>query len=175
MLSALFLLSHIDEEVSYFGYSIIFYLAYVAVSTLHTVYIVTNLRSKYSTLAGLRFILLNVFFEVPFNVLFLSLYTVLGDYSFTNPTSSLSPSLFVALTPLAFIFIAFCLVESKRAPHDHTEAESELVGGHLIEFGGRTLLIFFICEYLHLYFCVFLLATFILGGPSSVNFLYLLT
>ena len=171
LVSCLFLLCHIDLEVSFFQFSLILYFSYVGVSTLYLLYILSTLRSKYSTLAGLRIALLTIFFEVPFNILFLSLYLFWGDYTVSMTLLPSAPNLLVMLTPFAFLFILFSLVETKRAPHDHTEAESELVGGHLIEFGGRALLIFFICEYLHLYFCLFFLLTVLLGGSTSFSLL----
>lgn len=69
----------------------------------------------------------------------------------------------LAVPTLALAIVAFALFEAKRAPYDHTEAESELVAGHLIEFGGRYLLLYFICEYAHVYFCVFTLSAFLIG------------
>lgn len=176
LLSCLFLLCHIDEELSFFNFSLLLYFAYVGVSTLYLLFLISTLRSKYSTLAGLRVALLTIFFEVPFNLIFLYLYLMWGDYTVSSLLSTNSLNLTIAALPLSLLFIFFNLVETKRAPHDHTEAESELVGGHLIEFGGRTLLVFFICEYLHLYFCIFFLLTVVLGGPTSVSFLsYLLS
>ena len=73
----------------------------------------------------------------------------------------------LAVPPLALLFGLYALFEAKRAPFDHTEAESELVAGHLVEFGGRSLLFFFLCEYVHVYFCIFLVLVFALGGPSQ--------
>lgn len=72
-------------------------------------------------------------------------------------------------TPVvAGALLAFSLFESRRAPFDHTEAESELVAGHLVEFGGRALLVFFLCEYTHLYVCVFTVVVLVVGsGPAS--------
>lgn len=60
--------------------------------------------------------------------------------------------------------MAYALFEARRPPMDHTEAESELVAGHLVEFGGRSLLAFFICEYAHVYFCLFGILTLNCGG-----------
>ena len=60
----------------------------------------------------------------------------------------------------------YALFEAKRAPFDHSEAESELVAGHMVEYGGRALLFFYLCEYTHLLFCLFLLFTFCLGGGA---------
>jgi NADH-quinone oxidoreductase subunit H len=65
---------------------------------------------------------------------------------------------------MALGLLLFCLFEAKRPPFDHSEAESELVAGHLIEFGGRLLLFFFMCEYVHMYACAYVLLTAVLGG-----------
>ena len=64
---------------------------------------------------------------------------------------------------------AYVLLEGKRAPFDHTEAESELVAGHFVEFGGRTLLIMYICEYIHVFVCIYLFCVFVLGGSWGVR------
>lgn len=90
----------------------------------------------------------------------------MGGYAFDDfyeANSLLSPS--CAIPPLALAIFMHTLVEAKRAPFDHAEAESELVAGHLTEFGGRTLLFMYICEYIHVFFSVFLVSVFVVGGP----------
>lgn len=62
--------------------------------------------------------------------------------------------------PAASTFIVVMFLESKRAPFDHSETESEVVAGYATEYNGPMLLIFFLCEYLHLiissiHFCIF--------------------
>ena len=42
------------------------------------------------------------------------------------------------------------ILESKRTPFDHAETEAEVVAGYATEYGGPMLLMFFLCEYLHL-------------------------
>lgn len=64
------------------------------------------------------------------------------------------------------MFFLYTLFEAKRAPFDHTEAESELVAGHQVELGGRALLFLFLCEYVHLYLCLFLILTLCLGSAD---------
>lgn len=68
---------------------------------------------------------------------------------------------------VGLVLVAYALFEARRPPMDHTEAESELVAGHLVEFGGRSLLAFFICEYAHVYFCLFAILTLGAGGLWS--------
>ena len=62
--------------------------------------------------------------------------------------------------PAAATFIVVLFLESKRAPFDHSETESEVVSGYATEYNGPMLLMFFLCEYLHLiiaslHFCIF--------------------
>lgn len=71
------------------------------------------------------------------------------------------------MPPLALTFLLYIIFEAKRAPFDHSEAESELVVGHLVEFGGRALLFFFICEYIHFGLAIFFVVA-LLGGAGAV-------
>jgi len=126
----------------YSDFQLFIYLVYVSITNIYTINLILSLKSKYSTIAGLRLCLLTIFFEVPSTTLILLTYYIYSDYSFYM-FINISTSLFF-ISPIIFsIFIIYLLFESKRAPFDHTEAESELVAGHLIEFGGRTLFIFF--------------------------------
>lgn len=64
--------------------------------------------------------------------------------------------------PAASTFLVVLFLESKRAPFDHSETESEVVAGYATEYNGPMLLMFFLCEYLHLiiaslHFCIFFL------------------
>lgn len=122
-------------------------------------------RSKYSSLAAGRLLLVSVFLEVFFTLCFLFLYWHAAGYSFDDTAEANGAAwLFLALPPLASMLFLYTLFEAKRAPFDHSEAESELVAGHMVEFGGRALLFFLLCEYIHLYFCLFLILTLCFGA-----------
>lgn len=121
-------------------------------------------KSKYATLAGARALLVSVFLEVFFALIFLILYTHSGGFNFGDIGSE--PAV-LALPPLGIWLFLYALVEAKRAPFDHTEAESELVAGHLVEFSGRTLLFFYLSEYAHVITCVFLVFILVLGGSFN--------
>jgi len=125
-------------------------------------HLVAGLRSKYAVLAAGRVLLVAVLMEVTFLGLFLTLYTHVGGYGFEELAAA--PCLFLVLPPMALTLILFALFEAKRPPFDHSEAESELVAGHLVEFGGRALLFFYMCEYVHMYACAYLLLTAVLGA-----------
>lgn len=164
LLSTLFYLSNSYSSVFFLDFIFFLFLGYVAISNFFFIYLVITLKSKYSTLAALRSIVLVLFFEVPFNVFILYLYVYFGDYVFKMFYLT-SNVLWLWNIPVFCFFLFYSLFESKRAPFDHTEAESELVAGHLIEYGGRLLLIFFICEYIHGFFNIFILMLAVVG-PS---------
>ena len=141
------------------------FIAYSNYSSLLMIGLVNLTRSKYASVATTRFAVLGAMSELFFSALFLFLFIRAGGYS-ADAVMELDPIVLFGTPPLALCLILFVLFEAKRAPMDHTEAESELVAGHLVEFGGRTLLVFFVCEYLHVYFCLFALVTLVLGGGS---------
>lgn len=173
LISTIFYISNNYTSIYYLDFMFFLFLGYVSVSNFFFIYLVITLKSKYSTLAALRSVVLILFFEVPFNIFILFIYTYFGDYVFKMfyMTSSV---LWVWCLPIFFIFLFFSLFESKRAPFDHTEAESELVAGHLIEYGGRLLLVFFICEYIHGFFNIFIVLVSVLGPSSYFLFFDLL-
>jgi NADH-quinone oxidoreductase subunit H len=56
------------------------------------------------------------------------------------------------------------LLESKRAPFDHSETEAEVVAGYAVEYSGPMLLIFYLAEYLHLIIASVHFVLFFFGG-----------
>jgi NADH-quinone oxidoreductase subunit H len=76
--------------------------------------------------------------------------------------------------PAASAFIVVLFLESKRAPFDHAETESEVVAGYATEYNGPMMLMFFLCEYLHLIISAIHFILFFFGGWYSLNLLTLL-
>jgi len=66
--------------------------------------------------------------------------------------------------PAASGFVIVLFLESKRAPFDHAETESEVVAGYSTEYNGPMLLMFFLAEYLHLVISAIHFILFFSGG-----------
>lgn len=66
--------------------------------------------------------------------------------------------------PAASGFVIVLFLESKRAPFDHAETESEVVAGYATEYNGPMLLMFFLAEYLHLVISAIHFILFFSGG-----------
>ena len=71
--------------------------------------------------------------------------------------------------PAASGFIVVLFLESKRAPFDHSETESEVVAGYSTEYNGPMLLMFFLAEYLHLIIAAIHFSLFFIGGWLSLD------
>jgi NADH-quinone oxidoreductase subunit H len=76
--------------------------------------------------------------------------------------------LFFGLSGL--IIITF-LLETSRAPFDLPEAESELVTGYTTEYGGFFFGLYYLGEYLHLFFFSLIISIIFFGGWELPNFL----
>jgi NADH-quinone oxidoreductase subunit H len=67
--------------------------------------------------------------------------------------------------PVAFfLFMAAAIAESKRAPFDVAEAESELVAGYFTEYSGMKFLMFWMGEFVEIVVISGLVATLFFGG-----------
>lgn len=64
---------------------------------------------------------------------------------------------------LGMIVITF-LLETNRAPFDLAEAESEIVTGYTVEYGGFYFALYYLGEYFHLFFFSMVVSLVLLGG-----------
>jgi NADH-quinone oxidoreductase subunit H len=64
---------------------------------------------------------------------------------------------------LGLIIIAF-LLETNRAPFDLAEAESELISGYTVEYGGFYFALYYLGEYFHLFFFSMFIVLLFFGG-----------
>ena len=75
----------------------------------------------------------------------------------------------ILFAPASFLFLILMLLESKRAPFDHVETESEVVAGYATEFSGIYLLTFYLVEYFHLIISANHFSIFFFGGWFIVS------
>jgi NADH:ubiquinone oxidoreductase subunit H len=79
-----------------------------------------------------------------------------------------------ALLPFVSITFLASLAETNRAPFDLPEAEAELVGGYMTEYGSIGFALFFLGEYSNMLVMCFLNVVFFFGGAGQFLFIKLL-
>ena len=127
-------------------------------------------QSRYaiiSTVRGLVHVIsLDIFITVLYSLLvFVSQSTNFHDFILVQSTYW---NLFL-YAPAASSFVVVLFLESKRAPFDHAETESEVVAGYSTEFNGTMLTVIFLCEYVHLIISAVQFSMFFIGGWITFN------
>lgn len=132
-------------------------------------------QSRYAIIATVRglvhVISLDIFITVLYSLLVLSSQSAnFHDFVVTQSTYW-----YIFLyVPAASAFVVVLFLESKRAPFDHSETESEVVAGYATEYNGPMLLMFFLAEYLHLIISAIHFMLFFCGGWLSFEFFTML-
>lgn len=103
-----------------------------------------NSHEVYSTIGAFRTLTQMFAYEVPLFIAFLSPAILAGSWSITGIAAFYAARPLFALINLPAFFIAMLTTQSKleRSPFDAPEAETEIVGGALVEYSGRYLAFF---------------------------------
>lgn len=122
-------------------------------------------RNKYAVMAAIRCMLLVLNLEVFLGLLVLNVVLIVETFNF-NVFSIYQEVVWFGFTfffVLALIIITF-LLETNRAPFDLAEAESELIAGYTVEYGGFFFALFYLGEYFHLFFFSMVISILFLGS-----------
>lgn len=121
-------------------------------------------NNKYALLGAFRSVAQLVSYEVPM-VLALIIPILLARSMSTQDLINAQTIPFLIVAPLsAIIFFISTLAETGRTPFDLLEAESEIVAGFHVEYGGMKFGMFFLAEFISTLFMSALFTTIYLGG-----------
>jgi NADH-quinone oxidoreductase subunit H len=131
-------------------------------------------NNKWAIFGTMRLVTQLVSYEIPLGLIFLSVTLLAGTLSMQSIVLAQSGWLwdwFVfrnPLMPVLFLcyFIA-SLAETKRAPFDLPEAESELVAGFHTEYSAMRFAMFFMSEYMAMFIVAMIASILFLGGWNS--------
>lgn len=127
-------------------------------------------KNKYAMLAAVRNGIGMLNLEIFLGLLILNVVFVNESFSFL-PIVVYQESywlIFYFFGLVGLITITF-LLETNRAPFDLAEAESELVAGYSTEYGGFFFGLYYLGEYMHLFFFSMVISTVFLGGWELPN------
>jgi NADH-quinone oxidoreductase subunit H len=129
-------------------------------------------NSKFSLLGGLRASAQMISYEVTMLLSLAGIIMVYGTINLNDMVREQGELLFgflpkwgIFVQPLAFfLFFAAAIAETKRAPFDMPEAESELVAGYFTEYSSLKFAVFSLGEFIAIVVVAGLVATMFLGG-----------
>src|SRR5215218_8094546 len=135
-------------------------------------------NSKYPFLGALRSAAQMVSYEVSIGFVIITVLLCVGSLNLTEIVLSQQDGLgtrlglpntfldwhWLSLFPMFVIFFISALAETNRPPFDLVEAESELVAGHMVEYGSTPYLLFFLGEYVAIVMMCALTTILFLGG-----------
>ena len=130
-------------------------------------------KNKYAMLAAVRNGIGMLNLEIFLGLLILNVVFVSESFSFL-PVVIYQETywlIFYFFGLIGLITITF-LLETNRAPFDLAEAESELVAGYTTEYGGFFFGLYYLGEYMHLFFFSMVISTVFLGGWELPNILF---
>jgi len=153
---SLFIFENVDSLILY-------HLILVLLSNIFLVGLLS--QSRYAIIGTIRAIVhtisLDIFVTILYSLLVFSSQSA-NFHDFVNAQNIYW--FFFLYSPAASAFVVVLLLESKRAPFDHSETESEVVAGYAVEYSGPMLMIFFLAEYLHLIISAVHFVVFFVGG-----------
>lgn len=135
-----------------------------ALGTLSIIMAGWSSNNKYALLGSFRQVAVMISYEIPM-VVALLIPTILSGTMGINSIVQAQSTWYIVIAPLAFlVFLISALAELGRAPFDLTEAESELIAGHHIEYSGMKFGLFYAAELLHAFTFGGFIAAFFFGG-----------
>ena len=165
---SLFIFENVDSLILY-------HLILVLLSNIFLILVGLLSQSRYAIIGTIRAIVhtisLDIFITILYSLLVFSSQSA-NFHDFINAQNIYW--FFFLYSPAASAFIVVLLLESKRAPFDHSETESEVVAGYAVEYSGPMLMIFFLAEYLHLIISSVHFIVFFVGGWFALKIFWFL-
>ncbi len=155
-----------------FNYDLLFILFILAFSALMASLLGYSSAGRYSTIAIGRLILQYTSYEIPMILSIITVGVLARNLSIEGIVAAQSSGLwYILLAPASFIvFIVSALAELEKAPFDIPSAKTEIVGGWMTEFSGRSLAYIKLTKNLSYAFLSALAVSLFLGGPSGPIF-----
>jgi NADH-quinone oxidoreductase subunit H len=136
-------------------------------------------NSKYSFMGAMRASAQMVSYEIAMGFVLVVVLMVSGSLNLTDIVNGQSKGLFaksginfmswnwLPLLPLFVVYLVSGLAECNRHPFDVVEGESEIVGGHMVEYSGMSYAMFYLAEYANMILIAVLASLFFLGGWAA--------
>ena len=124
-------------------------------------------RNNYAIMGGLRATAQMISYEIALGIAIVGVIMVYGTINLSELVEAQTEYFWnwgIVVQPVGFIvFVTAALAETKRAPFDLPEAESEIIG-YFVEYSGMKFGMFFLTDFLETIMVACLATTLFLGG-----------
>ena len=130
-------------------------------------------NSKYAFLGAMRASAQMISYEIAMGFALVGVLIAAGSLNLTDIVmaqagdSGFFEWFWLPLFPLFIVYWVSGVAETNRSPFDVVEGESEIVAGHMVEYSGAAIALFFLAEYANMILVSFLVSLFFLGGWLS--------
>ena len=165
-----------SNDIFIFRYGLLFILLCHALIVFSEILLGISQKSKYGIIGANRAYLQIIGAHIPFMLSIVSIMLIFDTLSLNGIVNN-SKINFIILIPLLFSFLIILLISENRTPFDFVEAESEIISGAYVEYGGILFAIIYLSDYLNLLFISALVSTIFFNGyvseflPASVAIL----
>ena len=147
---------------------LLFILFVLSFSTLMAAMLGYASGGRYSTVSVGRLVVQFTSFEVPLVISLATPAVLAKSLSISGVVSAQAGLWYLFVAPVAFgVFVVSALAELEKPPFDIPSAKTEVVGGWMTEFSGRTLAYVKLTKNLSYVFLSALAASLFLGGSSG--------
>lgn len=154
-------------QIAHIDVGLLYYFAIASLATYGTALAGWSSYNKWAILGSLRASAQMISYEVAIGLTIVGALLVYGTLEPHALVRAQMDSYWgIVLQPVALIlFLTAGIAETKRAPFDLPEGESEIIG-YFIEYSGMRFGLFFLAEFIEIIFMSALVATLFLGGWS---------
>ncbi|RJS76034.1 NADH-quinone oxidoreductase subunit H [Candidatus Bathyarchaeota archaeon] len=126
--------------------------------------------NRFGTVSSIRAGLQMFGYEIPLNIAMIGPAIAAGSLSVSRIVEWQTNGFwFMFMQPLGFAVVSICLLAHlQKVPFDIPEAESEIVGGWMVEFSGKKLAFIRLASDFELVLAASLMVSLFLGGPSGL-------
>lgn len=136
-------------------------------------------NSKYSFMGAMRAAAQMVSYEIAMGFVLVIVLMVSGSLNFTDIVMAQTKGFWGSrgwsilswnvwpLFPMFVVYLICGVAECNRHPFDMVEGESEIVGGHMVEYSGMSYAMFYLAEYANMILIAILAALMFLGGWAA--------
>lgn len=137
-------------------YTLVFFILISVLS--HTFIFITGLvsRNVYTLIASTRVANVSFISELLL-IVFISTIVMTGN-SFSLTPYKINYAFAGTLLPIIGVVFLIFLVDNGKAPFDVVEAETEVIMGYHVEYGGFLFGLYVLCEYLHVFFFIYVVS-----------------